>query len=394
MTKRSLSLVSILVALFFNPLVSAAVMIDFETRADGTPYVGLSDNFAFNEYEPLGVLLEDSDPVFPGITFVNDSHPANVGTDISGYYVNIGAFVGIVPTSLSVAFLDGTNEVVFDWAIGVGGSNVTVSAFDEFDALIVSQVFVASGTFVNQAGFTVGSGSALISSEATISRLLIEAQLNHALIVDNLQFDVTPDEFTWPVGFFSPIVGHDGPCGDWPSDATGCYWLDETLEDANVIWRDAQPFQRHKYRNMYHLGADYNLGARQDDDGLPVYPVAPGTITDVKTNQCGWGNVIFVRHDATAGVFTSMYAHVEWLESGPPVIGSEVDDPEIPIAYVGSGSWGNKDCGKRKEGSYPAHLHLEIREGTNTSNGLAYSPSRVIKGPQGQIDPNAFIASH
>jgi len=73
---------------------ASATVIDFDTDASGTPYSGIGDSFHASEYAPLGVQINDSDPA-SGITFVNLINPVNVGTDISGYHVNVGAFAGI-----------------------------------------------------------------------------------------------------------------------------------------------------------------------------------------------------------------------------------------------------------------------------------------------------------
>ena len=45
----------------------------------------------------------------------------------------------------------------------------------------------------------------------------------------------------------------------------------------------------------------------------------------------------------------------------------------------------------KKNGKWPYHLHFEIREGDSIDNGLAYTKNKVVKGKEGQIDPNNFI---
>jgi murein DD-endopeptidase MepM/ murein hydrolase activator NlpD len=146
---------------------------------------------------------------------------------------------------------------------------------------------------------------------------------------------------------------------------------------------------------LFALGADYNFGQEPSDGGKPVYPTAKGTIPlgGVKTNQCGFGNIVFVRHETSFGTYTSMYAYVEWLTSGPPKEGDEVS-PDLPIANIGNGSWNNPSCKKQKKGSWPYHLHCELREGVDIWNGLAYTADQTEKGTEAQIDPNAFISSH
>ena len=107
------------------------------------------------------------------------------------------------------------------------------------------------------------------------------------------------------------------------------------------------------------------------------------------------GDIVFVKHDTALGIYTSMYAHVDWLESGPPLVNATVN-PSTAIAQVGNGAWTKtKNCAKA--GFWPYHLHFEIREGVNTNAGGGYTPKQMTAGetgPQGQIDPNQFIATH
>jgi len=204
--------------------------------------------------------------------------------------------------------------------------------------------------------------------------------------------DLLADHFTWPVDPQNTSNGRVGKCNDWGKDPQGCYWLSDTSTVASSVWRDVQPFQVHYYKLMkgYHLGADYNIGSSNTDRGKYIYPTSKGEILEVLENVCGWGNIIFVRHDPSFGTYTSMYAHVEWLDGKKQVKGASVDST-VPFAKIGIGAW---DCGKNNKGSYPAHLHFEIREGVSVVPGRAYTSSIVEKGQQGQIDPNAFISNH
>lgn len=205
----------------------------------------------------------------------------------------------------------------------------------------------------------------------------------------------TSVSFVWPVDPANPTNGHDGPCGDWPDDSQGCFWLSEASELAGEVWRDVQPHQRHLNETFgqYHLGADYNLGGGSDDAGLLVYPAAPGRIDPgaILENVCGWGNIVFVEHATIQGPITTMYAHVDWLESGPPTGG--LVDSTTPIARIGNGEW---NCGS-SQGNYPYHLHFEVREGRSTTPGNGYTVERLNdgqRGPQGQVDPNSFIVEN
>lgn len=206
------------------------------------------------------------------------------------------------------------------------------------------------------------------------------------------------DSFSWPVDPENQTLGHYGSCKEWGTDPSGCYWLSDSSQDRRSTWLDVQPFQDHYYttpRKVYgwHLGADYNLGTGAADKDLPVYPTSNGFIPPngiLEAVPC-WGNIVFVQHDTSFGTFTSMYAHVRWTADGPPQEGPISIDK--PIALIGNGSEGlRKSCPQ----PYPYHLHFEIREGNDITPGKGYTPEKLTEpvGPEGQIDPNAFLSAH
>lgn len=137
------------------------------------------------------------------------------------------------------------------------------------------------------------------------------------------------------------------------------------------------------------------------NDGQVVHAVGKGVISKVD-KQPSWGNIIYIRHDTSFGTFTSMYAHVDFLESGAPTVNAPID-ASAPIAKVGKGTYINNK-GRLIQGTWPAHLHFEIREGDNTDHGSGYTKCKnaadtsaaciMDKGPESQIDPNAFISKH
>jgi hypothetical protein len=207
--------------------------------------------------------------------------------------------------------------------------------------------------------------------------------------------------FSWPVDPSNLTKGHYGECNDWVGIPNACFWISDSSEKQASIWRDVQPFQMHRYVDDnrmvhgYHIGADYNLGGGAKDKGLPVYPIAEGIISAVKKNVCGWGNIIFIRHETSIGIYTSMYAHVSWLNTGPPKEGLKVH-PNKSIALIGNGEW-TKGQNCTTSGHYPYHLHFEVREGVNTIPGTGYSKEKLghgEKGLQGQIDPNYLISNY
>lgn len=210
------------------------------------------------------------------------------------------------------------------------------------------------------------------------------------------------DRFTWATDPLNPTNGH------WYGDLF--YVSDSPNRDTNTVWYDAQPF----HHGNTHLGGDFNLGSGDFEVNVPqsVYPVAKGTVLKVYENVSGWGNVILVLHKTSFGDYTSLYGHVQWDPSiGKPVEGTTVSST-IPIARVGQGKWTQATACPDKSYvrsfgfannvytcGYAAHLHLEIRRGSSPLAGPGYSDCNGVDGstnncPQGQIDPNAFIAAH
>lgn len=167
-----------------------AVLVDFDTTAAGVPYVGLSDSFGSSEYNGLGLTIVDSDPS-TGSTYVNKTHPGNIGTAISGYYINVGAFVGITPTYVEFNFGPSVLDVAFDFASPTGA--IQLLAYDTSNTEIFNGLTTGSDVFLNQAGFSMTSGHALINGVGPIIRVRLEA-VDQALIIDNLNFTPTVPE--------------------------------------------------------------------------------------------------------------------------------------------------------------------------------------------------------
>lgn len=165
-----------------------AVSINFDADAAGNPYTGLGDLFPAGEYAALGVTIKDSDPTV-GSTYVNLTNPVNIGTAISGYYVNVGAFVGKL-TFLDLQFTTPVSSVVFDFATPSG--LLGVFAFGADGSVLAGAPFSGSDTFVNQAGFDMKAGQASLSGLGPISRVLVNPAINEGLIFDNLQFTPVP----------------------------------------------------------------------------------------------------------------------------------------------------------------------------------------------------------
>lgn len=165
-----------------------ATSIDFNTNAVGNPYTGLSDSFLASEYAALGVTIKDSDPSV-GSTYVNQTNPVNIGTAISGHYVNVGAFAGKL-TFLDLQFTTPVTSVNFDFATPSG--QLGVYAFGVSGDVLAAVPFTGTATFVNQAGFNQKAGQGSLSGLGPISRVLVSPDFNQALIFDNLHFTPVP----------------------------------------------------------------------------------------------------------------------------------------------------------------------------------------------------------
>lgn len=199
------------------------------------------------------------------------------------------------------------------------------------------------------------------------------------------------DTFGWPVGPSNSSRGHAGTCLD---QTGGCYWLSDASKDASVVWRDAQPFQQEVNTTYgWHLGADYNLGSGSADLNQTVVAAGDGAVAAVHENACGFGNMVILRHNTTSGPIVTVYAHVDWLATGKPSPGTRVTRGDA-IAKIGSGAWTAPPCGSSGNYSGIEHLHFEVRVGSDTAVGAAYTERKLAAGalgPKGQTDPNAFI---
>jgi YVTN family beta-propeller protein len=326
-----------------------------------------------------------------------DSHTVSVIDTATDTVIATVAAFGIFPLGVAV-HPDGSRVYI------ANADSDSVSVIDAATNTLTTTVVVGRrplGISVHPDGSRV-----YVANEDSDTVSVIDTATN--IVVGTVQVGTSPfsigqfigpmtDFFTWPIDPLNNSRGHYDFCGDWLGDPAGCYWLTDELQPSPTdAWRDVQPFQRHYYVNNnkrygYHLGADYNFGAGPQDEGALVYSTAVGTVVSVQSNVCSWGNIVFVKHETPFGVYTSMYAHVDWLPSGPPTLTRVT--PNEPIAQVGNGAWTKgKGCGS--SGSYPYHLHFEIREGLNTEIGKGYTPRQVNKGPQGQVDPNQFIVTH
>lgn len=322
---------------------------------------------------------------------VNDNPGGNVIVDFDEPTNGVGAtFLDIEASISSIEVFDGTGAT----GKSLGFVSLTQQGDDSqaFAGVIVNGIRSAR-LVIGDGGDGVGLDDLIFTRTDSRTNNPPLTFFQQAVIVQILSRNYSGIEFTWPIDPMNKTNGHDGPCvGDWQDGRLdGCFWLSPVGQRENA-WRDVQPHQRHLNTdfNKYHLGADYNLGSGSSDEGLPVYPAADGVIPDggVLENVCTWGNIVFVQHETDLGVVTTMYAHVDWLDTGPPKPG--IVTSNHPIAKIGNGAW---NC-ENFAGSWPYHLHFEVRIGTSIEPGEGYTEEQLQhgeKGAQGQIDPNKFI---
>lgn len=131
-----------------------------------------------------------------------------------------------------------------------------------------------------------------------------------------------------------------------------------------------------RFGERNHLGEDWNgKGGGNSDLGDPVYAVADGVINFSQEVCCGWGNVIRLVHkiegDPEKKYIESVYAHLQRIDISA---GQKVRRGDL-IGTIGTAN-----------GTYKAHLHLEIRDFINMALGPGYSQDHF-----GYLDPSTFI---
>lgn len=168
----------------FEVVSPNGVGIDFDTLANGTPFSRPSSSFMQDEYLSLNLSVVDSDP-FLGSTPVNFTNINNGDTAISGYYINVGGFIGI-DTFIELDFADPVSEFSFDYASPTG--NVTVFLFAEDETSLGNIQLAGSGSFILPSGSTIESGQAIFAGSDRIGRIVVQSPTTSILIMDNLSF--------------------------------------------------------------------------------------------------------------------------------------------------------------------------------------------------------------
>ena len=101
-----------------------------------------------------------------------------------------------------------------------------------------------------------------------------------------------------------------------------------------------------------HNGVDIAAAA-----GDPVYPAAPGIVTDIEENAL-WGICVVIDHQD--GFFSKYCGLAPGLQVGT----GDTADPNEPIGTVGNTA--------EIESATPSHLHFEVRQGETLVDPAAY----------------------
>lgn len=134
-------------------------------------------------------------------------------------------------------------------------------------------------------------------------------------------------------------------------------------------------YNAQKFQENQHLGDDWN-GVRggNTDLGDPIYSIANGYVCFAEDIGGGWGNVIRILHLHKDTLYESIYAHTDTLL----VTKGDYVKKGVQIATIGTA-----------DGTYLAHLHLEIRDSIAMNIGPGYSIDT-----RGYLDPTLFINEH
>ena len=131
-------------------------------------------------------------------------------------------------------------------------------------------------------------------------------------------------------------------------------------------------YNAQKFKENNHLGEDWNgVGGGNSDLGDPIYAIANGYISEVKDYEGGWGNVLRIVHLHNDKLYESLYAHCDTML----VTQDKFINKGEQIATIGN-------C----NGTYLAHLHLEIRNEIGLEIGPGYSEDTT-----GYLNPTKFI---
>ncbi len=180
------------------------------------------------------------------------------------------------------------------------------------------------------------------------------------------------------------VDGFDYPVGN--KDGKGEY-VSKTDGRTYKSWYIATDFAEN-YSLGIHPGIDMNgSGGGNTDLAQPVYSIARGIVETAADFGKPWGHIVTVKHkylrNGKVYICYSVYAHLEGLK----VKKGDRINKRTTIGEIGTGG-----------GSYPAHLHLEIRKNSMANFDTDYWPSSNSKDADWVKDhyehPKKFIDSH
>ncbi len=138
-------------------------------------------------------------------------------------------------------------------------------------------------------------------------------------------------------------------------------------------------YNAQKFTRNHHLADDWNgVGGGNTDLGDPIYSIANGIVVQTHNYGPPWGRIVRILHNAGTAerpvYVESLYAHMRTIlikRGGVVKRGQKI------------GTIGNAN------GTWWAHLHLEIRTSINKSIGVGYS-----RDTTGYTDPTKYIKKH
>lgn len=134
-------------------------------------------------------------------------------------------------------------------------------------------------------------------------------------------------------------------------------------------------YNAQKFTENNHLGDDWNgTGGGNSDLGDSIYAIGNGYVNFAENIGGGWGNIIRIIHKYKGKYYESLYAHCEKIS---------VKKGNFVTKGMQIGTIGNVN------GTYYAHLHLEIRDSILMDVGNGYSKNTV-----GYVNPTQFITSN
>jgi hypothetical protein len=275
-------------------------------------------------------------------------------------------------------------SAVIDLLTGSGyeGSGLSInSAIAKYTAASGVDLTNYQSIVINKVGT---SGSTLLSNLTSSQFALMEQGIQQAE-----GYSVGTDTISSPATTASSVSnGFRHPLGNGTltqarGDPDGFY----VAQDFNVL--NAQIGAG----GSFHLGEDWNGdGGGNTDLGDPVYAISNGQVvqvglsTDPGTGPA-LGNYVVIRHDlpnpitvngVTTSQVVSLYAHLEFA-------------PTVAVGNIVRSGQQIGQLGATGDAAGAAHLHFEIRLGTQYHDADGYNP---VGAPSGWVDPTDFINAH